>query len=59
VSRDFFESLPVNIHISDRSSDPITRKKYVALVEAVQQKGAEVLIFSSMHESGQRVSLLQ
>ena len=30
------------------------RKKYVALVEAVQRKGGEVLRFSSMHESGQR-----
>ena len=37
-----------------RASDPVIRKKYVAMVEAVQQKGGEVLIFSSMHESGQR-----
>jgi eRF1 domain 3 len=37
-----------------RASNPITRKKYVAMVEAVQQKGGEVVIFSSMHESGQR-----
>jgi hypothetical protein len=37
------------------ASDPITRKKYVRLVEAVQQKGGEVVIFSSMHESGQRM----
>ena len=37
-----------------RASDPGIRKKYVAMVEAVQQKGGEVLIFSSMHESGQR-----
>ncbi|KAF8917887.1 eRF1 domain 1-domain-containing protein [Mucidula mucida] len=41
-----------------RSSDPIMRKKYVALVEAVQQKGAEVVIFSSMHESGQQLNQL-
>lgn len=27
----------------------------MSLVEGVQQKGAEVVIFSSMHESGQRV----
>jgi len=40
--------------MSYRASDPETRKKYVALVEAVQQKGGEVVIFSSMHESGQR-----
>ena len=37
-----------------RASDPKERKKYVALVEGVQQKGAEVFLFSSMHESGQR-----
>jgi len=37
-----------------RASDPKKRKRYVALVETVRQKGAEVLIFSSMHESGQR-----
>ena len=36
------------------SSDPIMRRKYVSLVESVREKGAEVLIFSSMHESGQR-----
>lgn len=38
----------------DRSSEVAERKKYVSLVEAVQSKGGEVLIFSSMHESGQR-----
>jgi len=38
-----------------RSTDPILRKKYVALVEAVREKGGDVLIFSSMHESGQRM----
>lgn len=36
------------------ASDPKVRKKYVELVEGVQQKGAEVVMFSSMHESGQR-----
>ncbi|KAI4525440.1 hypothetical protein K525DRAFT_261340 [Schizophyllum commune Loenen D] len=41
-----------------RSSDPETRKKYVAVVEATQQKGGEVLIFSSMHESGQQLNQL-
>ena len=40
--------------MKDRASDPKERKKYVQLVEDVRQKGAEVLIFSSMHESGQR-----
>lgn len=37
-----------------RSSDPVQRKVYVELVEGVKAKNAEVLIFSSMHESGQR-----
>ncbi|KAK6974962.1 Deoxyribodipyrimidine photo-lyase [Favolaschia claudopus] len=41
-----------------RSSNPETRKKYVELVEAVQQKGGEVVIFSSMHESGQQLNQL-
>ena len=39
---------------SHSASDPTLRKKYVKLVEDVRKKGAEVLIFSSMHESGQR-----
>lgn len=38
----------------DRSSDVNERKKYVALVESVREKHGEVLIFSSMHETGQR-----
>ncbi|KIJ70070.1 hypothetical protein HYDPIDRAFT_171984 [Hydnomerulius pinastri MD-312] len=41
-----------------RASEPKTRKRYVALVESVQQKGAEVVIFSSMHESGQQLNQL-
>ncbi|GJE84511.1 pelota family protein [Phanerochaete sordida] len=41
-----------------RASDPAVRKKYVELVEDVRQKGAEVLIFSSMHESGQQLNQL-
>ncbi|KAJ2920164.1 hypothetical protein MD484_g356, partial [Candolleomyces efflorescens] len=40
------------------SSDPSTRKKYVAMVEAVQGKGGEVIMFSSMHESGQQLNQL-
>jgi protein pelota len=36
------------------SGDPAVRKRFVELVEAVREKNAEVLIFSSMHESGQR-----
>ncbi|KAJ3837893.1 eRF1 domain 1-domain-containing protein [Lentinula raphanica] len=41
-----------------RASDPATRKKYVALVEEVQQKGGDAVIFSSMHESGQQLNQL-
>ncbi|KAG6869297.1 hypothetical protein C0993_000050 [Termitomyces sp. T159_Od127] len=41
-----------------RSSDPVTRKRYVEVVEGVQQKGGEVVIFSSMHESGQQLNQL-
>jgi hypothetical protein len=37
-----------------RSTDPVKRRKYVDMVEAVRSKGGEALIFSSMHESGQR-----
>ncbi|KII95057.1 hypothetical protein PLICRDRAFT_169750 [Plicaturopsis crispa FD-325 SS-3] len=41
-----------------RASEPAVRKKYVAIVEEVRQKGAEVVIFSSMHESGQQLNQL-
>ncbi|KAI0774204.1 pelota [Fomes fomentarius] len=41
-----------------RSSDPALRKKFVSMIEDVQQKGGEVLIFSSMHESGQQLNQL-
>ncbi|EIW65732.1 hypothetical protein TREMEDRAFT_70401 [Tremella mesenterica DSM 1558] len=41
-----------------RSSDPVTRNKYVDMVEAVRSRGGEALIFSSMHESGQQLNLL-
>lgn len=41
-----------------RSSDPVTRKRYVKVVDDVQQKGGEVVIFSSMHESGQQLNQL-
>ncbi|KAI0347144.1 pelota [Trametopsis cervina] len=41
-----------------RASDPAVRKRYVQLVEDVRQKNAEVLIFSSMHESGQQLNQL-
>lgn len=39
-----------------RSSDPATRKTYVTIVEEVQKKGGEVVMFSSMHESGQQLN---
>mmetsp|Transcript_9702 Transcript_9702/g.14398 ORF Transcript_9702/g.14398 Transcript_9702/m.14398 type:complete len:167 (+) Transcript_9702:442-942(+) len=35
-----------------RSSDVITRKKYVSLVESVRENGGKVFIFSSLHVSG-------
>ncbi|KAI0736173.1 pelota [Fomitopsis betulina] len=41
-----------------RASDPELRKKYVRLVEDARQRGGEVLIFSSMHESGQQLNQL-
>lgn len=36
-----------------RSSDVVTRKKYVELVESVREKGGKVYVFSTMHVSGQ------
>lgn len=39
-----------------RSPDVVRRKRFVKLVEDVKAYGGEVLIFSSMHESGQRES---
>ncbi|KAF8517804.1 eRF1 domain 1-domain-containing protein [Gautieria morchelliformis] len=41
-----------------RASDPVQRKRFIVLVEGVREKGAEVLIFSSMHESGQQLNQL-
>lgn len=38
-----------------RSSDVATRKKYVALVESVRERGGSVYIFSTMHVSGQQL----
>lgn len=37
-----------------RSSDVVTRKRYVNLVESVKASGGTVHIFSSMHVSGER-----
>ena len=52
ITSDIF-NLHSTLYINS-ASDPIQRKRYVKLVESVRKKGAEVLIFSSMHESGQR-----
>ncbi|CAJ0942829.1 unnamed protein product, partial [Mesorhabditis belari] len=41
-----------------RSQDIATRKRYVKLVESARQNGANVLIFSSMHVSGEQLALL-
>uniref|UniRef100_F1KY77 Protein pelota homolog n=1 Tax=Ascaris suum TaxID=6253 RepID=F1KY77_ASCSU len=41
-----------------RSTDLQMRKKYVDLVDSVKEQGANVLIFSSMHPSGEQLSLL-
>jgi len=41
-----------------RANDPKQRKRFVAMVEAVRGKGGEVLIFSSMHESGEQLNQL-
>jgi len=50
-----FTSITIRfLSLLNSASDPVLRKKYVKLVESVRKKGAEVLIFSSMHESGQR-----
>lgn len=38
-----------------RSADIATRKKYVALVESVRERGGTVYIFSTMHVSGQQL----
>lgn len=37
-----------------RSGDVKERTKYVEMVEGVRAKGGEVVVFSSMHESGER-----
>jgi hypothetical protein len=38
-----------------RSQDLSTRKKYVALVDGVKDNGGDVLVFSSLHVSGERM----
>ena len=54
VCKNISEIFAASLTHRHRASDPLERKKYVALVEGVQRKGGEVLRFSSMHESGQR-----
>lgn len=39
-----------------RASDPVRRKKFVALVEEVRSAGGDVSIFSGMHESGRQLN---
>ncbi|KJZ76864.1 hypothetical protein HIM_03741 [Hirsutella minnesotensis 3608] len=41
-----------------RSQDLDTRKRYVAVVDKVKEDGGEVRIFSSDHESGQRLKMM-
>uniref|UniRef100_A0A1I7W3A1 Protein pelota homolog n=1 Tax=Loa loa TaxID=7209 RepID=A0A1I7W3A1_LOALO len=41
-----------------RSSDIQLRKKYVELTESVREQGSNVLIFSSMHVSGEQLTAL-
>ncbi|CAJ0564059.1 unnamed protein product, partial [Mesorhabditis spiculigera] len=41
-----------------RSQDIATRKKYIKLVESARENNATVLIFSSMHVSGEQLALL-
>lgn len=46
------------ISLSPSSADLETRKKYVALTESVKEANGEVHIFSTLHVSGERTSLL-
>ncbi|KAG2175789.1 hypothetical protein INT44_000267 [Umbelopsis vinacea] len=41
-----------------RSADIATRRKYIELVEGVRASGGQVLVFSTLHVSGERKSLL-
>lgn len=41
-----------------RAADPARRKQFVALVDEARKQGAEVAIFSSMHESGVQLNNL-
>ncbi|KAJ3035682.1 hypothetical protein HDV00_003569 [Rhizophlyctis rosea] len=41
-----------------RSADIPTRKKYIALVETVRATGGTVLVFSSLHTSGEQLNQL-
>ena len=41
-----------------RSQDIATRKEYVELVESVKENSGVVKLFSSMHASGERESLI-
>ena len=41
-----------------RSADVPTRKRYVRLVESAKDNGGTVRIFSSLHVSGERKSII-
>eukprot|EP01134_Creolimax_fragrantissima_P003055 CFRG3055T1 len=41
-----------------RSENILERKKYVGIVDAVKDNGGDVLIYSSMHNSGEQLKLL-
>lgn len=41
-----------------RSDDIATRKRYIELTETVRNQGGEVLVFSSLHESGEQLDQL-
>jgi protein pelota len=41
-----------------RSSDLVTRKKYVQLVESVRENGGKVYIFSALHVTGVQLNQL-
>lgn len=41
-----------------RSDDIVERKRYLALVEDVEQTGGQVLVFSSLHSSGEELNRL-
>ncbi|KAI1303665.1 Protein pelota -like protein [Halotydeus destructor] len=41
-----------------RNQDPVTRRRYVALVDSVREKNGDVKLFSSLHPSGEQLDQL-